>query len=220
MSEYRKWKFYNRRVLVAPFQLRLVGVIVSHFVLVTLIFVGALFAPAIITLENGETTSPHVQRAAREFLVLHSRLWGPLCGAFVLLVLHNVLVTHRIAGPLLRFRRFLKTVGDGDLSSSIVFRKTDYLQKDAEIATRMVVSLRDKVSQLEKQIDQANRVWRDLRSSLAGGDADGQRQKINTMDGVLADCRASLAGFTIEKDDTPYAESPSKPPARPVEIKV
>lgn len=220
MSEYKRWKLYNRKVLVNPFQMRLVAVIVSHFTLVIMIFIGALFAPIIVTLQSGDVTSPHVQQAAREFLVLHTRLWAPLCGAFLLLILHNILITHRIAGPLLRFRRYLKGVGDGDLSSSISFRKKDYLLEDAEIASHMVRTLRDKVSHVQKQFDQATRLWTDLRTGLAGGFADELEQEINTMDELLADCKASLAVFTTEKDQTPSAKSTATSPAEPVEAKV
>jgi len=197
-----------------------VAVIVIHFVLVTMIFVGAIFLPIIVTLDSGDISQPHVQKAAREFLVLHTRLWVPLCGAFVLLVLHNILVTHRVAGPLLRFRRYMKAVGEGDLSQSILFRKGDYLKEDAKVATGMVAALRDRIAHLQTQHDQTNRVWTNLRSALAGGAADGTEQEINKMDRLLEDCTESLAVFTTEREQTPSAESTPRSPAEPIELNV
>ncbi|MCH7548519.1 MAG: hypothetical protein IH969_03110 [Candidatus Krumholzibacteriota bacterium] len=49
---------------------------------------------------------------------------------------------------------------------------------------------------------------------------DELEQEINTMDELLADCKASLAVFTTEKDQTPSAKSTATAPAEPVEAKV
>jgi len=220
MSKIRKWKFYHRKVLVSRVQWKLVGIIATHFVLVIVIFLGALYTPIVMRLGSGDISSPEVQGAAREFLTLHTRLWIPLLGAFALLLLHNVLVTHRIAGPLWRFRRYLKAVGDGDLSSSISFREKDYLQEDAEVATHMVKSLRDKIAHLGRQIGEANRVWGNVRSSLPAGISTGHAEDIDEMNAILTDCEAALAEFTTEKKLPSPAESEPKAPAKPVEVEV
>ncbi|MDH3216474.1 MAG: methyl-accepting chemotaxis protein [Candidatus Krumholzibacteria bacterium] len=215
-----RWKIYNRRFLVNPFQLRLVGVAVFHFVLVVLIFATALFAPIVIKLESGDISSPHVQAAAREFLFLHTRLWAPLFGAFLLLVLHNIVVTHRIAGPLYRFRRYFEAVGEGDLSSPIRVRNSDYLKPDAKIATRMVESLREKIARVEEELEQANAVWIDLGRALRDGAPAGLQQKIGKMGDGLEQCSASLRVFKTGGAPTDSAEATTKAPAEPVELEV
>ncbi|HUV36023.1 MAG TPA: hypothetical protein VMX58_03690 [Patescibacteria group bacterium] len=205
MKKENRWRIYNRRSLVDPFQLRIVGVAVCHFMLVILIFVSALFLPIIIELQSGDISSPHVQAAARGFLFLHNRLWAPLLGALVLLVLHNIIVTHRIAGPLYRFRRYLKSVGDGDLSSPIKFRKKDYLKKEAQVASCMVESLRDKVASVERQLEQVSWAWTEMRSALADETGHDLQLKIDAMDDHIEECRAGLEVFKTTEWQAPTA---------------
>ena len=224
MGKMTRWKFYNRKFLVDPFQLRLVGVAVFHFVLVVLILAAALFTPVIIRLQNGDLSSPQVQAAANEFLVLHTRLWGPLFGAFVLLVLHNIVVTHRVAGPLFGIRRYLKSVGDGDLSSPVRVRNNDYLQKEAKVASEMVASLSDKIHRLEQQLERAGGAWRNLKNVLGRSTDHELETKISEMSEHLANCRAAVAVFrTANKsapavESTPEAHSEPAEPAEPAEV--
>jgi methyl-accepting chemotaxis protein len=191
-----RWKLYNRRVLVDAFQLRLVTVSIVHFVLVVLVFASVLFLPLAITLQSDDLSSPAVREAAHAFLALHSRLWPPLLGAFVLLVLHIILVTHRVAGPLYRFRKFLKSsVGEGDLVTEIRIRRGDYLHKEADAINEMLAGLRDKISRLELQIDQTNELWTNLRVSLAGRVPEELEQRINALGEHLDRCRTDVSFF-------------------------
>lgn len=220
MSKMNRCKLYNRRILVDTFQLRFVGVAIFHFVLVVAIFLGALYAPIIIDLRSDDISSPHVQAAAREFLIFHARLWLPLLGAFILLILHNILVSHRVAGPLYRFRRYLTNVGEGDLSAPIRFRKGDYLGKEAQAANTMVESLRTKVVRMQEQLDLADTVLADLKHSLAGEESGRLEQKINEMDEHLESCRAGLRAFTTNKERIPSKSKHTDPVIPPVELEV
>jgi methyl-accepting chemotaxis protein len=205
MEKFSKWKFYHRKFLVDPFQLRLAGVAVCHFLLVIMIFVTALYLPVIIELQSGDITAPHVQAAARKFLFLHNNLWLPLLGALALLVMHNILVSHRIAGPLYRLRRYLKGVGDGDLSTPIVFRKKDYLQKEADVASEMVESLSDKVRYVERQLERVSWAWSEMRSALVDGTVYDLQLKIDAMDDLIEGCRSSMD--TLKTMDQPASST-------------
>jgi methyl-accepting chemotaxis protein len=200
--------------------LRLVAVAIFHFVFVVLVFAGALFIPLVIKLNSGDISSPAVQAAAHEFLVLHNRLWAPLFGVFILLVLHNIIISHRIAGPLYRFRCYLKTVGDGDLSSSIRIRKKDYLHKDAEAVARMVESLRDKVVLMETQFANANEAWRSVRNSLDGGVSEEMERKIVAMNEHLDACGTSLVAFKTTKEAAPPINAVAEASLESVKLEV
>lgn len=210
-------RFYNRKFLVDSLQLRFAGHAVIHFAVVIMVFVGALFVPVIIRMQSGDITDPYVQAASHEFLTLHNNVWIPLAGALILIILHNILLTHRIAGPLFRFRPYLEAVGKGDLSSPIRFRKRDHLQKEAEVASQMVESLREKIMKVEREFEEVNGTWNELRSTLATGKTDELRNRIRAMGSQLEGCQASLAVFitsdekkTTDKSD---AESPAEDPA-------
>ena len=220
MGEISWWKFYNRKVLVDTFQVRLVAVGVFHFVLVVLIFASALFLPLVITLRSSDLSSPEVRQAAHEFLTLHNRLWLPLLGAFALLVLHNIIVSHRIAGPLYRFRKFLKSVGDGDLATRLSIRRGDYLHKEADAINEMLTGLRDKVSRLELQLDQTKDLWTNLRVSAADRVPDELEWKITTLGERLEECQAGVKSFRTKDTRTPSRRDKDEIPAEPVELKV
>jgi len=216
MSNGKKFRIVNRKVLVDSLQLHFVGVAIIHFALIVLVFTSTLFVPVIIRLNSGDITSPEVQAAAHEFLILHNRLWLPLLGALILVVLHNIIFTHRFAGPLYRFRPYLESVGDGDLSAPIKFRKRDHLKKEAEIASHMVKSLRDKVISVERQFKQANRAWIDLKSALPGEAAGKLQRKIDTMDDRIDECGNSLTVFNTGDEEISSGDPAKAPVKEPV----
>lgn len=211
MSKIRRWKIYNRRVLVETFQLRFVGVAIVHFLLVVAIFLAAMFAPIIIDLRSDAISAPHVQAAAREFLFLHTRLWLPLFGAFTLVILHNILVSHRVAGPLLRFRRYLRGVGEGDLSHPIQFRKGDYLGQEAHAASNMVEALRMRIERMEDRIEQTDAAWMRLRDNLRDGKIEERGKQIAALDESLAACRAGLRAFKLKTGNEPGVATANQP---------
>jgi len=220
MTTASRWKLYNRRVLVDRFQVRLAGVAIVHFLLIVGVFVSSLFAPVVIDLVSGDMSSPRVQEAAREFLVLHTRIWVPLSLSVVLLVLHNILITHRIAGPLYRFRRYFKTVGDGKLSSPMEIRDRDYLRKDAEVISEMVESLRNRVALVAEHVERANEDWSRLRGALPREAAEELSGKIDILEGRMESCRRSLASFELGRAVAPAADQAEEEPIHPAELKV
>lgn len=220
MSKISRWKIYNRRVLVDRFQVRLAGVAIVHFLVIVGIFVSALFAPVVIDLVSGDMSSPRVQAAAREFLVLHSRIWMPLLGSLVLLVLHNVLMTHRIAGPLYRFRDFFKSVGAGDLSRPMEVRDRDYLRKDAEAISEMVEALRNKVALVAEQVERANEDWGRLRSALPVEASEALSGKIDVLESRLEGCQRSVTAFDLGNAVAPAPGELDEAPVHPAELKV
>lgn len=218
MSHMKKFKIYNRRFLVDAFQLRLIAVAAFHFLLVVVLFVIALFAPVVVALDSGDIWDTGVQAAAHTFLTLHKYLWAPLLGAFILLVLHNVLVTHRVAGPLLRLRRYFKAVGDGDLRNPIEFRKHDYLTKEAIAASEMVAALRDKIAGLDRDFHEATTAWGEVKLAIARGEADELRQNSDVLDSRLHRCRTLVNAFKTNGEPVSEVETASNESQEPVKL--
>ena len=216
MNKAKVPRFINRKFLVDPLQLRFVGIAIIHFAIIVLVFTGTLFVPIILQLQSGDIAQPHVQAAARKFLVLHNSLWLPMLGALILVVLHNVLFTHRVAGPLYRFRPYLKSVGNGNLSSPIKFRKRDHLKKEAAVASEMVESLRLKVTRVESDVEEASRAWNDLRNKLNAETSSELQQKISAMSARIDECRNSVSVFKTGENEKPspeiLAEAPVEEP--------
>jgi methyl-accepting chemotaxis protein len=218
MTHMKRFKFYKRRFLVDAFQLRLTGVAAFHFFLVVALFVAALFAPVVFALQSGDISDRNVQVAAHTFLVLHKYLWPPLVGAFILLILHNILVTHRVAGPLVRLRRYLQAVGEGDLRSPIHFRKNDYLTKEATTASEMVAALREKIAGLDRDVRDASAAWREIKGAISRGEEGEVRRRSEELEGRLQRCRARMNTFRTDDEPASEVDGASTEAQEPVEL--
>ena len=108
--------FRRTRFLIDEFQYRILFLHVLYFVALILVFTSAIFGPLIMDLQSGALSFAERHAVANQFLSLHSRIWPAVLILFVLLSAHSVFVSHRIAGPLYRFRKVMKTVASGDLS--------------------------------------------------------------------------------------------------------
>ncbi|HNV25299.1 MAG TPA: methyl-accepting chemotaxis protein, partial [Nitrospira sp.] len=78
-----------------------------------------------------------------------SRFWPAVAVVSLLLIVHGIFFTHRIAGPLYRFRRIFQSVASGDLTVRTSIRKSDYLHVEAQCLGDMVNALREKIGRIE-----------------------------------------------------------------------
>lgn len=63
-------------------------------------------------------------------------------------------ISHKIAGPMFRFQKELKKIGEGDLTINIVLRKKDQFKNMAESLNSMTLSLKTKVVEVQKELEQ------------------------------------------------------------------
>jgi methyl-accepting chemotaxis protein len=172
----------RRRLLIGGLQYRLLAINIVSFLLTLAVFVAALFGPLILELNFG-TLTPFEERAlANQFLALHSLAWPPLILMFVLLVLSSIVISHRIAGPLYRFRQVFKAIAGGDLSVRVHLRRRDYLKREAASCNTMIASLKERLQRL-------NRERRRLRASLddlVGGIQNARAEEIEWKVKALA----------------------------------
>ena len=62
-------------------------------------------------------------------------------------------ISHKIAGPMFRFEKELKAIGQGDLTVRIILRKGDQFKDMAESLNQMSLSLHDKVATIDKGLE-------------------------------------------------------------------
>jgi methyl-accepting chemotaxis protein len=164
---------YRRRILlVGSLQYRLLAVTIGHFLVFAALVSVSLFAPLIMQLESGTIAAEQQGQAAAQFLYLHRHFWPALVVIFVFLAFHSIVVSHRIAGPLVNFRRVLHAVGDGDLTASARIRKHDYLREEEASINEMIAGLAARVQVLRDRCGQAGAAWAGLRAVMDGKPAD------------------------------------------------
>ncbi|UCF68649.1 MAG: hypothetical protein JSV80_05000 [Acidobacteriota bacterium] len=87
----------------------------------------------------------------------------------VLLSLHSLLVSHRIVGPLYRFKKVFRSLGGGHFDMRIRLRSGDYLSKEADAINEMIEAVSAKLSALADARDgkRAEQLVTRLESELA-----------------------------------------------------
>jgi methyl-accepting chemotaxis protein len=165
----------SRRLIVKDFQRRFVLVNLFFVCLAALAFVVVLFGPLVFRLFDPEAPFEEQAQIAATFLGLHGRVW--LAVAVVLLggLLHLSIVSHRVAGPLVRINRIVRAAGAGDVSVRVKVRATDYLQEEAASLDRMFLCLRRRIGASKRRADRLEVALLELRSAIPHESDTAQR---------------------------------------------
>jgi methyl-accepting chemotaxis protein len=157
----------NRRtIFIDRVQYRLLAISFLHLMAAILAMVVAVFLPLVIQLRSASLTLEQRDEAAREFLALHGRLWVALAIMVGLFLLHTLVVSHRIAGPLYRFRQVFAQVGGGDLSARVNLRRTDYLYEEAKAINEMIDRLAERARMARDGWGAARAAVHDLQQAI------------------------------------------------------
>ncbi len=187
--------FKRRRLLVDRFQYRLVAISAGHFGLVLIVFLAALLLPLMLKLDDPTANYIEKQRVADVLLFFHEQLWLPLIAVFLLLTVHSLSVSHRIAGPLYRFRAVFKSLAEGDLAMRANIRKHDYLHADARALNEMIAALETKIRGLEDLAQQLGKESAQLKGAAGSGSIAEVRKAAERVDSKVESLRGQLTHF-------------------------
>ena len=185
------------------FQLRLIGLGLVYSLIVMGTFAMVMFGPLVMDLHDGDISDPKVQAAAQQFLTLHLRVWPPVFIVLALLIVHHVVVSHRVAGPLYRMRITMQAMARGDISAKIVVRGKDYLVKDVVALNELLVSLREKVNGLADDCQAADTALAELREANDHASSEVIHQKREEVQAYVNRIRDGLRWFKTGSPSTP-----------------
>jgi len=187
--------YKRRRILIESYQYRLLFINLLYFCIILLIFAAALFLPLILKLRSGSASVIEQGELAGQFLALHARVWPAMLVVFVLLALHSTFVSHRIAGPLYRFRKVFGAVARGDLSVRAKLRKGDYLGKESESLNEMIASLRAKIESIQSHHVETQTVLTALKQSIERGSIEDMQRQLEDLHVQMEELNASIGQF-------------------------
>lgn len=160
-------KIRRRQYLVkTKFQLKYTGMVLLFMFIVawltgsTVYYTGWLLMGEKLANVYPQGRLVAIMRMINATLLLRLLLLTPL------VVLISVLLSHRIAGPLYRIQRFLKSVANGDLSAKLVLRKGDELQDLAGSINEMTDDLKNRVKKLKSLVNMSNLELEKLKRAL------------------------------------------------------
>ncbi len=198
--------YKRRRILVDRFQYRLLFITLLYFVTILLIFSAVLFLPLVVQLFSGTLSPAEQAEAADQFLSLHTRVWPAVFLVFVFLAIHSIFVSHRIAGPLYRFRKIFRAVGDGDLSWHRPLRKHDYLGTEFDAINEMITSLRAKIKGIENPYREACALVVALERAIEHESRGNMHRITEELRHQMERLQVSLDQFRINHDEDPGDE--------------
>ena len=193
-----KRPYKRRRILIGAFQYRLLMANLAYFGTIVLVFAVVVFLPLVLQIRSSSTFSPvKAEGLADEFLFFHARLWPALFIVLVLLAFHSVLISHRIAGPLYRFRSVLRAVAEGDLTVRVRIRPTDYLTEEADLLNEMIGALRQRIGGLEEQSIALRAAFSELKTTLDGRSGEGLDETLDELDMGMEYLETCLGQFRV-----------------------
>jgi hypothetical protein len=205
---------WKRQIIVSRFQYRLMAGTFLYLVSIVLVFFLVVFGPVVATLGRGSITEQAV--AADQLLALFERVWYIIPLLVALCLFHSVLVSHRVAGPLVRFKRLFSDVARGDLSMNIRVRRHDYLCDEAESMGEMVRAMRERVQAIQEAHRRASATLPQLMAAVGqtgGADAAVLAGRLGTEMDVLG---AQLREFRMPSAGSIPAAAPARAPQAPV----
>jgi methyl-accepting chemotaxis protein len=196
-----KPSFVQRRYLLwDTVQPRFLAVNVAHQGVVFLTFAASLFVPLMMKLHNLPLASPEAATIGYQFTVLHDSIWPAFPIALVLIVIHSVFFSHRIAGPLYRFRNVFKALSRGDLTVSTTIRKGDYLQQEAGNLGEMVGELRSKISRIESDCQMLQGTVSELKQKLEGESSKAAQEVLARLEQQAQHLTADVRQFQLQRE--------------------
>jgi len=139
MEKNNKRKFRNY-LINKDLQLRVVFNTIIYMLLVILLTVGVVFSPLVGKMIFSDDIEIQY-RMAQTFLILIKWLLPAIILIVILFVIHHIIVTHRICGPLVNFTHTFKKMGEGDLTRKVYVRNRDYLKKECGEINEMIDGL-------------------------------------------------------------------------------
>jgi methyl-accepting chemotaxis protein len=145
LSDRRK-----RHVIHRGLQYRFAAICIAYVLVFVVILSLALFLPVILDLHASADNPERALRAADRLLYLHDTFWLVVVVSLLAIGLHAVRLSHRIAGPLYRYRRIFESLVEGNILDPIIPRKGDYLLEETGALNRMLEKLRSGVKDLRE----------------------------------------------------------------------
>jgi methyl-accepting chemotaxis protein len=139
MGQRNSRRFFNF-IVDNDLQLRIMAYSIIYMICGTLVIIAVVSYPLINDMNfSNDLEIQYV--AAQYFLIIAKRIVPALIAIFVLFTLHQLIITHRICGPLVNFTNTFARIADGDLNQKVHLRKHDYLKEECDHINEMITGL-------------------------------------------------------------------------------
>jgi methyl-accepting chemotaxis protein len=121
-------------------QLRIMAYSIIYLICAILVIIAIVLYPLINDMIfSSDLEIQYV--AAQYFLIIAKKIVPALIAVFVLFTAHQLIITHRICGPLVNFTNTFARIAEGDLKHKVHLRKHDYLKDECHHINEMIAGL-------------------------------------------------------------------------------
>jgi methyl-accepting chemotaxis protein len=195
-------KYRRKRYIVdRRLQFRLLMYNGVYFLIITVAIWAGLFLPLALDLSNPDLNISQQGEVAGKILYLHSRLGPILLIVFLILAIHSVLISHRIAGPLYRFKATFNQVAQGDLSKVVAIRKGDLLVNEQTKIEEMIGTLISMLKNIKKEHAAMEKALQSLLNSQGNFSENLSKEAIAQLEGCHLRMKKELEYFKLSDMD-------------------
>lgn len=198
--------FKRRRLLVDR---RLQGSIVSHaltaMAFALLVGIAGAIVPLIWQLSDGGSADH--EGPGIIMCYLHERFW-PIALISALIVAGSALhFSHRIAGPLVRVRRYLRRLGDGEIPPALQTRRRDFLKNEVECLNFATDGIARRIAAVHRAQHAVELAFAELRTTPGCAADEALERAIAEMGSAIAEFRPA----SRSTDESPDHQRPDHP---------
>jgi methyl-accepting chemotaxis protein len=132
-----------------------------------------------------------------------TRMWPTMWILFMLMVVHVLFVSHKIAGPLYRIRSVLSYIRSGNLTARAKLRRGDYLKQDADAVNEMAAELDDRIGRMRDEWVAASKALDGLEESIDGASRSQAKRRLDELKSHLDTGKQSLDQFETSERKPP-----------------
>ncbi len=194
----RRPPLWRRQFIVnRPLQERLIAQMLGYGLLMGGIVASVLLVPPILQLARTDQDESQLIESATVLLYLDTRLWLIVGVCVVVLGVHALLTSHRIAGPLYRLSVMHASLTRGEIPRAVRCRARDFLQTEIQSAQAMADALRTHISGAQQAADTLREAVTSLESDL--DNAGHSASAIDAIHRAEQRLTRELAFFTVER---------------------
>ena len=185
-------------------QLKIIGTNIIYIFSILLITITAVIFP-IISFMDPSYSFDEQYHAAKIYIIIAERLPLPLIAVIILVIIHQLVITHQVCGPLVNFSNTFKRISQCDLARKINLRPNDMLKEEAEHINKMIDRLSRHIVTIKKT---HHKLLRALDETAAKCSDPSERQSfeasLKTAQEQARLVEQSLAAFVLSDE---YSEN-------------
>ena len=182
-------KLFGRRNYLADkhSQIYFAVLLIFYLVIYSLALLAIILGPSAIMFTRESVPLVQKMEISREFLLLSQKVVPAVTVIGFLLAVHFLFITHRVFGPLFRFRRVLRQWGEGQWPQLFTARPKDFHQELFEDFNEATASVKGDFGRVKAEISAALAGVAKMESSA------GQPEQAGQLKNIGQSCRAACA---------------------------